>query len=189
MPFFHRSYVAVALLVPERGYCPELSRGETICPCRSRRIYVCARTDPQSVQLWWPAGQLRRSWPRRCQLRQTDGQTDRQTDRQTDGRIVYTRASRTNRVNPDKNRGRGTKRPTTLPTASPPPPTMLLALRKAITWTNKQHVVLIARSERLASRIFSRGARFGQLGRLPLGPSQFRPRLLSVLFTSDRSSD
>jgi len=69
------------------------------------------------------------------------------------------------------------------------PPTMLLALRKAITLTNKQHGVLVARSERLASRIFSRGARFGQLGRLPLGPSQFRPRLLSVLFTSNRSSD
>jgi len=34
-------------------------------PRRSRRIYVRARTDPQSAQLWWPAGQLLRSWPRR----------------------------------------------------------------------------------------------------------------------------
>jgi len=41
----------------------KLSRGETMPPStprrRSRRIYVRARTDPQSAQLWWPAGQLR----------------------------------------------------------------------------------------------------------------------------------
>ena len=28
-------------------------------PCRSRRIYVRARTNPQSAQLRWPPGQLR----------------------------------------------------------------------------------------------------------------------------------
>ena len=47
---------------------------------RSRRIYVRARTDPQSAQLWWPGiGAARLAGP---------GGTDRRTDRQTDGRIA-----------------------------------------------------------------------------------------------------
>jgi len=43
---------------------------------RSRRIYVRARTDPQSAQLWWPGlGAARLAGP--------GG-----TDRRTDGRIA-----------------------------------------------------------------------------------------------------
>jgi len=50
----------------------KLSRGETICPRRSRRIYVRVRTDPQSAQLWWLGlGVARLAGP---------GGTDRRTD-------------------------------------------------------------------------------------------------------------
>ena len=54
----------------------KLSRGETICPRRSRRIYVRAQTDPQSAQLWWPGlGAAHLAGP--------GG-----TDKRTDGRIA-----------------------------------------------------------------------------------------------------
>jgi len=39
-----------------------IARPSTICPRRSRRIYVHAKTDLQSAQLWWPACCA----PRRC---------------------------------------------------------------------------------------------------------------------------
>jgi len=50
----------------------KLSCGQTICPCGSWRIYVCARMDLQSSQLWWPG--LGTRW-------ETDGQTDRSRHR------------------------------------------------------------------------------------------------------------
>ena len=49
-------------------------------PRRSRRIYVRARTDPHSAQLWWPG--------LGAQVGQTDGQTDRHTEGRTDRGIA-----------------------------------------------------------------------------------------------------
>jgi len=40
--------------LPANAVVNKLSRGEAICPRRSRQIYVRARTHPQSAQLWWP---------------------------------------------------------------------------------------------------------------------------------------
>jgi len=57
-------------------------------PRRSRRIYVRARTDPQSAQLWWPGlGATRLAGLSAAHLGHV-GQTDGQTERQTYGRIV-----------------------------------------------------------------------------------------------------
>ena len=62
----------------------KLSRSETICPRRSRLIYVRAQTDPQSVQLWPGRGAARAySWPRCDQ--QTDGSRHRSTHPPTAG--------------------------------------------------------------------------------------------------------
>ena len=51
-----------------------IARRDDMPPRRSRRIYVRARTDPQSAQLWWPGlGAARLAAPR-------PGGTDRRTD-------------------------------------------------------------------------------------------------------------
>jgi len=49
-----------------------IARREDMPPRRSRRIYVRARADPQSAQLWWPAVAPKPAG----------------TDRRTDGRIA-----------------------------------------------------------------------------------------------------
>ena len=59
----------------ENNNSNKLSSGETICPRRSRRIYVRARMDLQSAQLRWPGhGTVRLGAAR--------------WDRQTDGRLM-----------------------------------------------------------------------------------------------------
>jgi len=60
----------------ENNNSNKLSRGETICPRRSQRIYVRARTDPQSAQLWRPGRGTVRLGTARLD-RQMDGRQDR----------------------------------------------------------------------------------------------------------------
>ena len=66
----------------KRRETSKLSRGETICHRRSRRIYVRARTDPQSAQLWWPTVANLAGSQRAYSLGQA------LWHRQTDGRIA-----------------------------------------------------------------------------------------------------